>query len=48
MVWVNIDIPTKRCTIHSETCIHVQNRRETKYKSVNKLKRDGGLAFFCF
>lgn len=45
VVWMNIDIPTKKCTIHSD-CVYVDKKSETKYKGILKLKRDGGWLKF--
>jgi len=46
MVWVNIDKPTKKCTIHIEDCIYVEKKSETPYKGIEELKRDGGWRKF--
>jgi len=46
MFWVNIDIPTKTCTMHTGDCIDTKRRRETKLKGVGLLKRDGGCLSF--
>lgn len=46
MVWVNVDKPTKNCTIHGSNCIFVLRKRETKYKGLGKIKRDGGWILF--
>jgi len=44
--WVNVDKPTKTCTIHVKGCEYENRKRETEYKGISKLKRDGGwLAF---
>jgi len=43
MVWINVDKPTKKCTIHTNPdCKYVVSKKETPYKGVNVLKRDGG------
>jgi hypothetical protein len=43
MVWVNIDKPTKKCTIHSNMrCQYVLRRSETPLKGIGEIKRDGG------
>ncbi|MHA1581050.1 MAG: hypothetical protein ACTSYM_00885 [Candidatus Baldrarchaeia archaeon] len=42
MIWVNVDKPLRTCTIHSSNCIFVIRKQETKYKGINKIKRDGG------
>jgi hypothetical protein len=47
MVWVNIDIPLKSCTIHAELhCIFVEKKKDTPYKGIELLKRDGGWISF--
>ncbi|NYE08982.1 hypothetical protein F4694_005839 [Bacillus niacini] len=40
-IWINIDDPTKKFTLHHQ-CRFTENIKETPYKSVNTLKRDGG------
>ena len=40
-VWVNIDIPTKKFTIHTN-CQYTDRKKETLYKGIENLKRDGG------
>lgn len=40
-VWVNIDHPTKRFSLH-KVCIYTETMAETPYKGVGVLKRDGG------
>jgi hypothetical protein len=43
MIWMNIDIPLKTCTIHSDpNCPYIKNMAETRYKGIDHLKRDGG------
>ncbi|MED4018537.1 hypothetical protein [Sutcliffiella cohnii] len=44
-VWMNIDKPTKKCTIHSN-CSFIDKKSETKYKGILELKRDGGWLKF--
>ncbi|WP_281179246.1 hypothetical protein [Vulcanibacillus modesticaldus] len=35
MVWMNIDKPTKKCTIHSDAnCTYVKKKKETLYKGL--------------
>jgi len=46
MVWVNIDKPTKKCTIHFGNCTYVKNKKETKLKGIEELKSDGGWLSF--
>jgi len=46
-LWVNIDIPLKRCTFHGcPSCIYVLKKKETDYKGIGRLKRDGGWIGF--
>lgn len=46
-VWLNIDKPTKKCTIHgSPNCIYVTGKAETPNKGIDELKRDGGWLRF--
>ena len=40
--WINVDKPTRKCVVHSETCIYARGKRETPLKGIGKLKRDGG------
>ena len=43
IVWVNIDKPTKKCTIHTnDRCQYVINKKETSLKGIENLKTDGG------
>jgi len=42
MVWMNIDIPTRRNIIHSDTCVYVLNKKQTPLKGIGRLRRDGG------
>jgi hypothetical protein len=47
MIWVNLDKPTKKLTIHTNlSCIYVLNKKETPNKGIGKLKRDGGWISF--
>ena len=47
MIWVNVDKPTKKLTIHTNpNCIYVLNKKETLNKGIGKLKRDGGWISF--
>ena len=46
-VWVNIDKPTKQCTIHtSPNCVWVRKMKQTPNKGIGHLKRDGGWLSF--
>jgi hypothetical protein len=40
-IWINIDVPTKKFTLHHH-CHFVEKIRETPFKGVRTLKRDGG------
>ncbi len=46
MFRVNVDKPTKKCTIHKEECRWVL-RKETSYKGIGEIKRDGGWFGFA-
>lgn len=47
MIWLNVDKPTKKCTLHTDgSCIHWQNKRVTPFKGLGKLKHDGGWLNF--
>ena len=47
MIWVNVDIPTKMCTIHTNrNCDYIENKCETPNKGVDELKSDGGWMRF--
>jgi hypothetical protein len=41
-VFINIDIPTKKFTIHHQ-CVYTNKMKETSFKGIGQLKRDGGL-----
>ena len=48
MVWLNIDKPTKKCTLHmNSNCTYLQEKGETEYKGIGNLKRDGGWLSFA-
>jgi len=44
--WVNVDKPTKTCTIHVRGCEYENRKGETEYKGIGNLKRDGGWLSF--
>ena len=44
--WLNIDKPTKKCTIHEKGCIYEISKVETPLKGIGALKSDGGWLFF--
>ncbi|AFQ45347.1 MULTISPECIES: hypothetical protein [Desulfosporosinus] len=47
MVWMNVDKPTKKCTLHmNSSCNYLQEKRETEYKGIGNLKCDGGWLSF--
>ncbi|AET68686.1 hypothetical protein Desor_3182 [Desulfosporosinus orientis DSM 765] len=47
MVWLDVDQPTKKCTLHMNgSCSYLQEKRETLYKGIGDLKRDGGWLSF--
>ncbi|ESU31902.1 hypothetical protein G3A_14195 [Bacillus sp. 17376] len=40
-MWLNVDIPTKKVTIHEDDCPYIP-KGDSKYKKLNGLLRDGG------
>ena len=47
IAWVNIDKPTKKCTLHTDcNCQYVINMKETPLKGIESMKRDGGWYSF--
>lgn len=44
MFLVNVDKPTRTCTIHKEGCRYVL-KNETPLKGIGELKDDGGWVF---
>lgn len=44
--WLNIYIPTKICTVHSDKCPFVKKIRETNFKGIGELKLHGGWLKF--
>jgi len=47
MVWINVDKPTKKCTLHMKSsCNYLHKKSETHYKGIGYLKRDGGWLSF--
>ena len=44
--WMNVDKPTKTCVLHIEGCLYEKQKKETKWKGVGSLKRDGGWLRF--
>ena len=45
--WVNVDIPTRSCKLHVESCEHVAKARPSGFKGVGQLLRDGGWYEFA-
>ncbi len=46
-IWINIDIPEKSCTVHSDpNCIYVVQKKESPFKGIETLRRDGGWLRF--
>jgi hypothetical protein len=42
-VWVNVDKPTRHCTIHGDpTCGFAEGKTATDWKGIGEIKRDGG------
>ncbi len=46
LYWLNVDIPTKKCTLHRAGCIYETSKQETSLKGIRQLKRDGGWLSF--
>ena len=44
--WVNVDKPTKKCTIHAEGCQFERGKYETPLKGIGELRKDGGWLSF--
>lgn len=44
-MWLNVDIPTKKVTIHEDDCSYIP-KSDLKYKKLNGLLRDGGWLYF--
>jgi hypothetical protein len=38
--WLNVDVPTQMCTIHTPDCLH--QPKESLFKGVRFLERNGG------
>ena len=45
-IWVNVDKPAAKATLHADRCRYVQSKHETATKGVGELKRDGGWLSF--
>jgi len=47
MIWVEVDIPTNTCTIHSNLdCMYSVEKKETDLKGLNEMKAEGGWYSF--
>ncbi len=47
MPWLNVDIPLRSCTYHSdEGCRFVMDKSGTALKGIDEFKRDGGWMEF--
>ena len=47
MVWLNVDKPTKKITLHThKSCYYVQSKGETSLKGLGDLKIDGSWLGF--
>ena len=44
--WLNIDVPTKRATLHVNGCQYVTAKAETALKGLKRIKQDGGWLSF--
>lgn len=46
-VWVDVDLPTKTCTIHGNLdCLYTVEKKETGLKGLNELRTEGGWFSF--
>lgn len=45
-IWMNVDTPTKKCTIHRKSCRFEREKKETLLKGIGHLKQDGGWIVF--
>jgi hypothetical protein len=46
LFWMNIDIPTRNCRLHKDTCKWARGKYSTPLKGVGELRRDGGWLKF--
>ena len=47
MIWINIDKPLRKCTIHTNhNCGFLRRKHATPLKGIGELKRDGGWLEF--
>ncbi len=44
--WLNVDIPTKICTIHRSNCPFTRRIKETDVKGIGRIKIRGGWLQF--
>ncbi|MDC3417593.1 hypothetical protein [Aquibacillus salsiterrae] len=44
-MWLNVDFPTKKLTLHENTCIFIPSK-ESKHKGIYGFLRDGGWLYF--
>lgn len=44
--WLNVDIPTRSCTLHSMGCTYETKKAETPHKGLGRLKEHGGWLSF--
>lgn len=44
--WMNVDVPTQKCTIHRIGCEHELRKYETNKKGIEKIKENGGWLSF--
>ena len=45
--WMNVDVPTKRCVLHRPGVAYAVGKRETPFKGIGHVKRDGGWLGFA-
>lgn len=46
MVWINVDIPDRLCTVHKASCGLILHE-DTPLKGIRKMKDDGGWYDFA-
>lgn len=41
-MWMNVDKPERKCTIHTDSCLYAKNKKESKFKGILEIKDHGG------
>lgn len=44
--WLNVDKPTKKCTLHTEGCTFEKKKKGTLFKEIGDIKKHGGWMAF--